>query len=153
LNPGSWIYNPPASASWKSGITDLHHCAPSENFLGGLLGFELRTLHLCKHSSTWAMPPALFAFVCFSDRILILITYLFIGLRLPNCSSYLCLLCGWDYSCVASCLDWFWNRAWLTFFILADFQHLSFHLHFPCSWYYRHTPLCLIYKIWKLIRI
>jgi hypothetical protein len=37
------------------------------------LGFEVRTLHLLgKYSTIWAKTPALFALVCFSDRVSLL---------------------------------------------------------------------------------
>jgi hypothetical protein len=64
-----------------------------------VLGFEVRASHLLgRYSTTWATrSPFSFLFVCFS-YFSNWVPYFCLGLALGPWSSYLCLLCSWDYS-------------------------------------------------------
>jgi hypothetical protein len=93
-----------------------------------ILGVELMALHLPgRCSTTWAMPPALFAFSYFGDRVWSVWTMIllfcwgdrcmpphliigwdgdlnFLSRLTSNCSPpHLLLLSSWDYSCESQC--------------------------------------------------
>jgi hypothetical protein len=80
-----------------------------------VLMFELRALHLLgRKSTTWATSSDLFCFCYFSDS-LPLLPRAGLGLR----SSYLGLLCTWDYRHVPPWLTYFWDRVSLIFPLLS----------------------------------